>query len=79
MSTYSNGWGHLIVTIAVMAMATALFLTKSLDPPAIIALVSPVITFWFMSGAINRFSGPPSSTPIGGNTDVPTQSSGSHS
>lgn len=56
---YSNGWGHLVVTIAVMVMMTVLLVTKALDATAAMSAISIVVSFWFMSGTVNRFSTPP--------------------
>jgi hypothetical protein len=64
MVKYSNGWGHLAVTIATMAMTTYLLATKALDATACTAIIAPVITFWFMSGTVNRFNTPMQSEPL---------------
>lgn len=57
MTTYSNGWGHLIATIAVLAMCTMLVMFGKIQTDVFAAVVSPVVSFWFMSGAVNRFNG----------------------
>jgi hypothetical protein len=56
MNNYSNGWGHLVVTLAVLAMSTFLIYTGKLDNAAVTGLLGAVISFWFMSGSVNRFS-----------------------
>jgi hypothetical protein len=55
---YSNGWGHLVVTLAAMIMVSYLLVTHALDATACIGIIAPVITFWFMSGTVNRFNTP---------------------
>ena len=56
MGTYSNGWGHLIVTLAILAMSTFLLYVGKLDSSAIAGLLGSVVSFWFMSGSVNRFA-----------------------
>ena len=56
MGSYSNGWGHLIVTISVLGMSTFLIYTGKLDNAAVTGLLGSVISFWFMSGQVNRFA-----------------------
>ncbi len=58
MLTYSNGWGHFGITIAVIMMATFLIYTGKLDTSAATGLLGAVISFWFMSGSVNRFASP---------------------
>ena len=53
---YSNGWGHLCVTVVcIIALTIALILNKISDA-AVAGIMDPVIAFWFMSGSANRFS-----------------------
>lgn len=64
MSTYSNGWGHLIMSLAVLIFAGVLLVIRAVDPTTVIGLVSTVVAFWFISGA--RFQAPvqPATQPI---------------
>lgn len=50
MNTYSNGWGHLIVTLAVLLMCSFLLYTGKLDSAVVAGLLGSVISFWFLSG-----------------------------
>ena len=63
MNSYSNGWGHLIATLAVIGAMAFLIWSKSVDVAAALGLLSPVVAFWFMSGAVNRFQMTPIETP----------------
>ena len=57
MTTYSNGWGHLIVTLAVLGMSTALLILKVVDTATIMGMVGTVVAFWFLSGS-SKFQQP---------------------
>ncbi len=78
MSKYSNGWGHLVISLAVIGMVTYLLATKSLDATACTTLLSIVITFWFASGMANRFNAPVQSslTPAEAASPLPPISTG---
>ena len=81
MSSYSNGWGHLVATIAVMAMCTFLLFFGKMQTDLFAAIIGPVVTFWFMSGAVNRFNlqggnGNVSSQPTQNGVDISSGSSG---
>lgn len=60
ITTYSNGWGHLIFSLAVLFFVGFLLFFQRLDLTAAIGLITPVVTFWFISGA--RFQGTPATT-----------------
>jgi hypothetical protein len=64
MNTYSNGWGHLIVTLAVLVMCTTLLVLKVVAPDVVMGLLGTVVAFWFLSGS-SKFQQP--ATP-----DTPT-------
>lgn len=55
VSKYSNGWGHMFVTLAVIGAVVALLITKSVDSTWAIGVLTPAVTFWFLSGSTNRF------------------------
>ena len=57
MTTYSNGWGHLIVTLAVLGMSTALLILRVVDTATIMGMVGTVVAFWFLSGS-SKFQAP---------------------
>lgn len=67
MSTYSNGWGHLIATVAICGMCAFLLFFGKIQTDLFAAIIGPVVTFWFMSGAVNRFNN-------SGGTNVSSQS-----
>jgi hypothetical protein len=58
--TYSNGYGHLAVTLAIVVMVFILLLVNRISITDAKDLVTPVILFWFMSGAskFNRYNNP---------------------
>ena len=70
MLNYSNGWGHLVVTVCVLAMCTFLLYFGKLDSSAIAGLLGSVISFWFMSGSVNRFAA--ATTPSSSSTITTT-------
>lgn len=67
MTSYSNGWGHLIATIAICGMCAFLLFFGKIQTDLFAAIIGPVVTFWFMSGAVNRFNN-------SGGTNVSSQS-----
>jgi len=66
---YSNGYGHLIVTALVIASMTVLLALHSIDVTVFVSVASPVIGFWFLSGAANRFNPAPNPTASKENTN----------
>lgn len=50
MKTYLNGLGHIIITLAVLAMCTFLLYTDKLNATVVTGLLGTVIGFWFLSG-----------------------------
>jgi hypothetical protein len=68
---YSNGWGHLVMSLAVIAMVTVLLMSKTIDVAAAVGIVAPVITFWFMSGTVNRFNAPIQPSGTASNSPLP--------
>lgn len=62
ITTYSNGWGHLIVTLAVLTFAGVMLIMKAVDSTTVIGLVSTVVAFWFLSGS-SKFQQPTQPTP----------------
>jgi len=62
LGQYSNGWGHAIVTVAVLAMVTILRVFNAIDTTTLVAICSPVIAFWFLTGTVNRFNPTASNT-----------------
>jgi uncharacterized membrane protein YraQ (UPF0718 family) len=70
MNTYSNGWGHLIVTLAVLVMCTTLLVLKVVAADVVMGLVGTVVAFWFLSGS-SKFQQP--ATP---DTTTPTTTPG---
>jgi hypothetical protein len=59
LGNYSNGWGHLIATLAVMVFASFALWSGKLASDTVMAIMSPVVTFWFMAGSVNRFNATP--------------------
>lgn len=53
---YSNGWGHLIITVVCIAALTIALIMGKINEAAAAAILSPVVAFWFMSGSANRFN-----------------------
>ncbi len=72
LAKYSNGWGHLVITLATMTMVSFLLFTNKLDTTACMTILSIVISFWFMSGTVNRFNAP--LTPSGTTSNSPLPS-----
>ena len=70
MATYSNGWGHLIATIAVLGFSGFALWSGKLQSDTVMAIMSPVVTFWFMAGTLNRFA--TASTPASSSTTTTT-------
>ena len=65
ITTYSNGWGHLIVTLAVLAMSTAFLYFHLVDATSVMGMIGTVVAFWFLSGSskFNLPTEPPQSPP----------------
>lgn len=53
---YSNGWGHLIMSIVTLFTMGALMYLKVVDAVVGMPVISLVVAFWFMSGTANRFN-----------------------
>ena len=70
MGNYSNGWGHLIATIGVMGFSAFALWSGKLASDTVMAIMSPVITFWFMAGTLNRFAN--SQAPASSSTTTTT-------
>ncbi len=71
---YSNGYGHLAVTLAIIASMTVLLVFHAIDVAVFASVVSPVIGFWFLSGAANRFNPAPNPTAQKENNNSDTSS-----
>lgn len=53
---YSNGYGHLIISCVIVGCLTTLLVFKAIDTTTFVSVGSPVIAFWFLTGAANRFN-----------------------
>lgn len=62
---YSNGWGHLVMSIVTLFVIGALMYLKVIDAIAGLPILGVVISFWFMSGSANRFNNSPNPTATG--------------
>lgn len=51
---YSNGWGHLIMSIVVLAVGLILILLSPPNAGYGIGLVTTVVSAWFISGAAKQ-------------------------
>jgi len=54
LGNYSNGWGHLIVTVTIIVSMTVLLAVKAIDSAVFTGVVTPVILFWFGTGIANK-------------------------
>lgn len=71
---YSNGWGHLLMSV--VSMAAAVFLLTQHDPTLnglAVGIITSVQGYWFISSSVNQVrqqqaSTPPTPPSIGGNT-----------
>ena len=59
ITKYSNGYGHLAVTLGVLICVTIMLCLKAIPVDAAIGLATPAIAFWFLSGAASRFEKEP--------------------
>lgn len=51
---YSNGWGHLIMSLALLATGVILILMRDSTSTAVgISLISTVAGYWFVTSAAN--------------------------
>lgn len=62
---YSNGWGHIIMSVALLSVAVVLILRGEPTLQGVgIALISTVAGYWFVSSSANAVSkNPPAPAP----------------
>ena len=53
LGEYSNGWGHVIVTVALLVSFTILLALHVIEISIFTAVISPLILFWFGTGIAN--------------------------
>jgi hypothetical protein len=53
LGTYSNGWGHFLFSVAIVAAMSVLLFYSKIDVAVFSSVVSPVVVFWFGAGVVN--------------------------
>lgn len=58
LSNYSNGWGHLIMSVSTLAFVAVLIVFGPANTPkdTLTYIAIGVATYWFGSGVANRFN-----------------------
>ena len=56
LGTYSNGWGHLIVTCVVFVSMALLLATGKVSVETFGGVTTSVLLFWFGTGVANRIA-----------------------
>lgn len=54
LGNYSNGWGHMILTVVIIGCMSTLLALGKIEVAVFSGIVSPVVLFWFGTGIANK-------------------------
>ncbi len=54
LGNYSNGWGHLIVTVVAIICMTVLLVFSKIDVAFFAAVITPVLAVWAVPAIANK-------------------------